>query len=203
MRADEIMTSDVATVRAATSVREAAALLAERGITSMPVLDDDGRVVGMVSESDLLVDRMPHDPRSHLRRDAPPQRDPARTVESVMTRSVLCLGPHADVADIASLMWTHDVRAVPIVDGAHLLGIVSRRDLLRTLLRDDAAVRAEVRERLAAYAGELERWKVAVDDGVVTIRGRFDDARQEEVVTVLAQTVPGALRVHTHHAWRS
>ncbi len=202
MRADEIMTRSVVTVRPGTPVRQAAALMAEHGITSLPVLDEDDRVVGIVSEADLLRDRMPHDPRSHLRLESREQPDPARRVEQVMTKVVVCLGENADTADLAAVMLDNNVRAVPIVDGARLVGIVSRRDLLRTLLRDDAAIRSEVTGRLDDYAGEHDRWTVAVDGGVVSVRGRFDDDTQQQIVTVLARTVPGVLRIHTHaHRW--
>jgi CBS domain-containing protein len=194
MRARDIMTRKVVTVRTDTTAREAAALLSEHGITSLPVLDDDDRVFGIVSELDLIRDRMPHDPRSHLR-PASESRDPARLIGQVMTDTVVCLPETADTGDLASTMLESNVRAVPIVDGARLVGIVSRRDLLRTLLRDDDAIRAEVSQRLDDYAGEAGRWKVRVEEGIVTITGHFGDA-QEDVVTVLARTVPGVVRVH-------
>jgi CBS domain-containing protein len=199
MKASEIMTRDVVTVHTATSVRQAATLLTERGITSLPVLDDDERVVGIVSEVDLIRDRMPHDPRSHLRPETHEQPDPARLVRDVMSDVVVCLGENADVADVAALMIDNNVRAVPIVNGAELVGIVSRRDLLRSLLVDDDAIRAEVTGRLADYAGQSGRWKVDVNDGIVAIRGRFDGPT-EEILTVLARTVPGVVRVHTYHS---
>jgi CBS domain-containing protein len=197
MRAREIMTTKVLTVRTDTPVHEAAALLTDHGITSLPVLDEDGRVVGIVSEMDLIRNRMPHDPRSHLRPERP-QPDPARQVGEVMTEPVVCLTENADTADLAALMLDNNIRAVPIVGADGLVGIVSRRDLLRTLLRDDAAIRSEVRQRLDDYAGEADRWRVDVDDGVVTITGHFDDDAQQDIVAVLARTVPGVIRVHPH-----
>jgi CBS domain-containing protein len=196
------MTRTVVTVRPDTDVQRAAALLAEHGITSLPVLDDDERVVGIVSEVDLIRDRMPRDPRSHLRPEDHEQADPARHVRQVMSDSVVCLGENADTADIAALMVENNVRAVPIVDGARLLGIVSRRDLLRTLIRDDAEIRDDVLQRLADYAGESGRWQVGVDGGVVTLGGHFDDESQRAIAIVLARTVPGAIRVHTRHHLR-
>lgn len=197
MRAAEIMTCPVVTVGTDTQVRRAAALIAEHQVTSLPVVDEDGRLVGMVSEVDLIRDRMPHDPRSHLLPEPAPQRDPAKKVGEVMSAAAVCLAESADVADIAELMVGHNVRAVPIVDGRRVVGIVSRRDLLRTLLRDDTALEAEVRQRLDAYVNERDRWKVGAEDGVVTIRGHFDDAAQREIAAVLAGTVPGVVRVHT------
>lgn len=195
MRASEIMTRDVVTVRVGTTVREAIALLAEHRITSLPVLDEDGNVVGIVSEVDLLRDRMPHDPRAHLRPSAD-RPDPARRVGEVMTDTVVCLSENADTADLAELLVDNNVRAVPIISGAELVGIVSRRDVLRTLLRDDTGIRADVIERLDAYAGRADRWRVAVEQGVVTVAGHFDDPRQRSTVDALVRTVGGVVRVH-------
>ena len=199
MRASEIMTRSVVTLRTDTSVADAAALLRERGITSMPVLDEDDRVIGIVSEVDLLRDRMPHDPRSHLRPMPSPERDPGKVVADVMQEPVMCLGANADVADLAAVMLDNNVRAVPITDARRLLGIVSRRDLLRTLVRDDADVNADVAQLIDEFMGEPERWRVETESGVVTITGPFDDPAQQKTVSVLARTVPGVLRVNTHN----
>src|SRR5437763_6761417 len=124
MKACEIMTKPLITVRTDTPVKDAAALLAGRGITSLPVLDEDDRVVGIVSEADLIRDRMPHDPRSHLRRDetGDDHPDPAHLVGQVMTDVVVSMGGDADSADLAELMLSYDVRAIPIVDGGSLEG---------------------------------------------------------------------------------
>src|SRR5262249_41489106 len=121
-------------------------------------------------------------------------------VGQVMTDTVVCLPDSADTADAAELMLNYDVRAVPVVSGSKLLGIVSRRDLLRTLIRGDDAIAAEVRSRLDYYAGHHGRWSVAVDDGVVTVGGQFDDEAEGQVITVLARTVAGGSRVHTRRA---
>lgn len=202
MKARDIMTTDVVAVRIDTSVREAAAMLTEHGIASMPVLDDTDRVVGMVSESDLLRGRLPHDPTAYARRDdedTADSADPPSTVCDVMSEVAVCMGSDADAADIAETMLENRIRALPIIDGARLVGIVSRRDLLRSLTRDDALIAAEVRDRLAELAGTPRRWHVTVRDGVVRIAGRFDDRGQHDAVTLLARTVPGVVRVHTAH----
>jgi CBS domain-containing protein len=198
MKASEIMTTPVLTVRADASVRDAAALLAEHAITSIPVVDEDGKIVGILSEVDVIRDRLPHDPRSHLRRDQLPTHDPAQRVRDVMSTTVICLGANADTADIAALMLNNNVRAVPIVDGMALLGIVSRRDLLRTLVRPDAAIREEILQRIGDYTGETAPWQVTVDEGSATIKGPFNDGARKEIVIVLARAVPGVLRVHIH-----
>jgi CBS domain-containing protein len=194
MQARQIMTSPVVTVRPETTVRDAAALLLEHGITAAPVLDADGELVGIVSEGDLVVDRFGHDPRSQLR---PVEDEPAgpETVGQAMTTPVVALSPSADAADLAETMLTADVRSVPIVEGATVVGIVSRRDLLRTLVRDDDAVREEILERLAGYGEPPDSWDVQVTDGSVLLVGdpAGDDGR---AAIALARTVPGVGSVH-------
>ena len=191
MQARQIMTSPVLTVRPGTTVREAAALLLEHRITAAPVLDADAELIGIVSEADLVVDRFGHDPRSQLRpvEDEPPG---PQTVGEVMTTPVIALGPSADAADLAETMLDSDIRSIPIVEGATVIGIVSRRDLLRTLIRDDDAIRAEILDRITDYRAPDAPWDVQVTDGAVVIVGDLDDAR---AAVALARTVPGVCSV--------
>ncbi len=197
MRADEIMTTPVVTVLVSADVREAVALLAEHHIGSMPVLDDSGALVGIVSELDLLGNRMPHDPRSHIRPHSADHDDPKRRVGDVMHTAVVCVPGSADTSDLASVMVEKNIRAVPVVDGPTLVGIVSRRDVLRTLLRDDSGIHADVSALLGDYSPE-DSWTVDVDQGVVTVHGHFGDDHQRRTVEALARSVPAVVRVHLH-----
>jgi CBS domain-containing protein len=201
MKAQEIMVRPVITVHTDTPAKEAAALLAKHQITAMPVLDCDDRLVGMVSEADLLWHRVPHDPRLHALRQAEPEQAPPDLVGELMTTPAASMTANADVADVAALMLRYDVRSVPITDGRQVLGILSRRDILRTLLRDDDVIAAEVRTRLDAYGGDHGRWSVAVTDGAVSIGGDFDDDAERRVTSALARTVPGVTHVDSerHH----
>jgi CBS domain-containing protein len=193
MQARQIMTTPVLTVRPETTVREAATLLLEHQITAAPVLDAGGELIGIVSESDLVVDRFGHDPRNQVRpvQDEPPG---PQTVGEVMTTPVIALGPSADAADLAETMLGSDVRSIPIVEGATVIGIVSRRDLLRTLVRDDDVIRAEIVDRIADYRGPTGTWDVQVTDGAVLIVGDLHDDGRAAVA--LARTVPGVDSVH-------
>lgn len=198
MRAEDVMTRNPVTVTPATSATAAIKLLAEHDITSAPVVNEDGDVVGMVSELDLLRDRLPHDVRSSMRRrDSGP--DPAKTVEQVMTTPVVCLDVRADARDVADVLANHGIRAVPVLNDSGLIGIISRRDLLRTLIRDDEAITADVQRELESWsAGNRThgRWKVQVRDGIVTVSGRGQDERSRETVEALVHAVPGVVRVH-------
>ena len=196
MRARDVMTTPVITIDADARVIDAAEQLSANLITSMPVLDADGRLVGMISELDILRGRLAHDPRSHMRRDQHDMPDPDKTVRSVMTPVAVCLTEFADVADIAETMVEGEMRAIPIVDGPRILGIVSRRDLLRTLVRSDETIAAEIRSRLEGQPGVPEDCAVSVTDGIVTIVGRFQTTSEREVVDALARTVSGVQRVH-------
>jgi CBS domain-containing protein len=198
MRARDVMTRNPVTVSPATPVRVAAALLAEHKITSMPVVDDDGRVIGIVSELDLLRNRMPHDPRSTLRpQDDGP--DPATTVSEVMSDTVVCIPDGADLSDVAAALVEDRIRAVPILSGGDLVGVVSRRDVLRSLLRDDTAIEAEARERLSEYNPDLA-WQLTVDDGVITVTAQLPEQREQRLVDALLRTIPGVVRVHVNAA---
>jgi CBS domain-containing protein len=117
-------------------------------------------------------------------------------VADVMSRDVVVMPPDADLADVAEAMLYNDVRSVPVVDDtAQLTGIVSRRDILRTVVRTDDILQMDVQHRLDEYAGGERRWTATVSGGVVTIGGPYDDEAERRVVGVLARTVAGVSAV--------
>ncbi|GGL19694.1 CBS domain-containing protein [Mangrovihabitans endophyticus] len=196
MRAKDIMTSPVHTVRRGEPVEVAARLMAEHGVTALPVLDEAGALVGMVSEGDLLFHRVPADPTAHLVRQpyATAPRRPGIVAE-VMAGEPYTTRPGADVADVAERMLRHDVRSMPVVEDGVVVGIVSRRDILRVMVRTDEVLAGEVQHRLDEYADGRRRWTVVVSDGVVRIDGDYTDDTERTVVAVLARTVPGVAAV--------
>jgi len=131
MKARDVMTHPVVTVLTSTTLAEAAQILSSNGFTALPVVDDDGRMVGIVTEADLINERIAPDPGRQYWR---PRRSPSgsATVERVMTSPVESLTPGADAADAARIMLRQHIRCLPIVDGQHLVGIVTRRDLMRS-----------------------------------------------------------------------
>lgn len=204
MRARDVMSAPVVTVTAETSVKGAAKLLAANGFTALPVLDCDDRLIGIVTEADLVRDRFPRDARyRHLDRDELPllddepvaDRAPADTVGEVMTTPATAVAAGTDLVALVTVMLSERVRAIPIVDGDRVVGIVTRGDLVRLLARDDAVIATDVRHRLAAYGGP-DRWTVRVHDGRVEIGDAFDNATDRHVATVLAESVPGVIRAH-------
>ena len=101
----------------------------------------------------------------------------------------------ADVVDLVAIMRADGLRSMPVVDGPRLVGIVTRRDLVRTLTRGDLAVATDVRHQLEIYGGH-GRWAVEVDGGSVTITDALENAADRHVATVLAEAVRGVTVVH-------
>jgi CBS domain-containing protein len=132
MRTGDIMTSPVVTVTPDTSLKEVAALLVERQINAVPVVDAGGRLCGIVSEADLLaLEAAPGGAGARGGRVGPPH-----TAGEVMSRSVYTLTEGTDAA-AARMMLRHNLKSVPVVAGDRVVGIVARRDLLRLVARGD------------------------------------------------------------------
>jgi CBS domain-containing protein len=194
MRACDVMTKDVVSVRPSTTIKEAAKTLGDRGFTALPVIDDDGRVVGVVSEADLVRDRFLTDPRYRGTDvdSSTVDRTVVEVVGDVMTTPAAVMSQIADIAQVAKTMLADRHRFMPIVDGSVLVGVVTRRDLVAVLARTDAQIAADVRGKLAAYGGS-DRWTVGVREGDVTVQDEFDDATDRHVALVLAEAVPGVV----------
>ena len=181
MRTRDIMTSPVVTVPPDAQLKAVAALLVERGINAVPVVDAGDRLCGIVSEADLLA--LETAPREH----------PPHTAREVMSQSVYTLAEDTDAAVAARMMLRHGLKSVPVVAGDRVVGIVARRDLLRLVARGDDDIRADLERRLRNEIALLQRLRVEVADGVVTVIGAGDLGRQ--LVVGLARTVPGVVDV--------
>ena len=174
----DVMTTSVVAVRKDASFKEMAAMLASRRISAFPVLDDAGRVVGVVSEGDLLVKAaVQADGTSllaalrHIRED---EKATGITAGDLMTGPAITIGPDAPVEEAARLMYDRRVKRLPVVNKAgRLLGIISRVDVLAVFSRPDADIRDEVVHRVlpSITPTATKDFKVAVRDGIVTISG--------------------------------
>ncbi|MDX6302550.1 MAG: hypothetical protein QOF53_3764 [Nocardioidaceae bacterium] len=192
MLVHELMTTDVVTVRVDTHVKQALSLLDRHNITSTPVIDRQDRVVGVVSEADLLRASVVHDPRAHLAPVAEAPRDLARYVGEVMTRQAVVIEPDADVAEAVDLMIRTTVKSLPVVDDRQrLVGMISRHDVVHRLARADALIKRSVDELLDELGVS---WLATVDEGVVTVRGP-QSSREHELARTAAATVAGVRSV--------
>jgi CBS domain-containing protein len=163
MQARDLMVSPVVTVQPSASVKEVAKLLLEQGISAVPVVDDQGKLVGVVSEGDLL-----HRPEigSERRRSwwllgltdeetlaAEYVKAHAHKVADVMTRKVITAAPDASLHELATLMEANAIKRVPIVEDGRLVGIVSRANLVRALASAQPALEIELSD--ANIQGQL------------------------------------------------
>ena len=201
MQVRDVMTREVVSVGPDTSAKYAAELMAGRGFAALPVVDDDDLLVGIVAEADVLQDRLPSDPRLHLRRDEETaEHPPPLLVRGVMTVGVRTVDAGADVSDVARLFIDERLRSVPVLEHGRLTGIVSRRDLLAALVRPDAEIRSDLLRLVEGYTGEPGCWEVTVTEGVATIgrtAGAPDVSAQveERALRALAHTVAGVVSV--------
>ena len=160
------------------------------------MIDADDLLVGVVTEADLLTGRIGVDPRALVHSDWPvhPTGMPGTTVGAVMTTKVISLGPNTDAAELAQVMLQHRLRAIPIAVDGRLMGIVTRRDLLRTIARSDDEIAKDVRHHLERCFRRGD-WKATVHGGVVTLVDEFGDQSEQHIATVVASAVPGVVDV--------
>lgn len=223
MQAAEVMTRGLAVVREDASLREAIHAMLDRGVSGLPVVDALGRMVGILTEGDLLRRSETQTERRRPRwleiLMGPGRlsdeyvRSHTRRVSDVMTREVAAVAPAAPLDEIVRVMERRRVKRVPVVDGDHLVGIVSRADLLRALVaRLDAAPAAEaggdaaIRERVLAEFAKGEwaprvGFSVVVADGVVTLDGVVSDDKERAALRVAAENVAGVKKVLDRLVW--
>jgi len=189
----EIMTSPAVTVQASSTVKHAIQTLDRHRITAMPVTDDAGRLIGVISEADVLRDSVPPDRRS---RETPLDVSslPVHlTVGDVMTHLPLWVSPDDDVSQAVDLLVDTQVKSLPVVLHDRVVGVISRRDVIAVLARRDPLIEAEVDELLRSAGVECS---VDVVDGVVRIADG-DDPGALRIARAIAASVPGVIAVST------
>ena len=206
----DLMTTPVVTVEPTTPFKEIVARLAEHRVSAVPVVDDDQRVLGVVSEADLLLKEEYPEPdkdvprwwtkRARLER----AKAAASVARDLMTVAVVSIGPEATAAEAARRMHTAAVKRLPVVDRrGRLVGIVSRGDLLKVFDRSDAAIRREIIEDV--IVGEFmmapSRFFLHVTDGVVVLQGRVEGRSLLPYLVRAVQGVEGVVRVENRLAY--
>ncbi|MEU6854350.1 CBS domain-containing protein [Actinacidiphila alni] len=200
-----VMTSDVVSVRNGTSFKEVAELLAKHRISGLPVVDEDDKVIGVISETDLMFRQADQDlnaPRKRLRLTRAARRSAAkaraRSAGELMSAPPVTVYAHESIARSARTMAEHRVERLPVLDEEdRLVGIVTRRDLLQVFLRPDREIRAEVLDEVIVR-GLLEPAHavgVSVTDGVVTLEGRLERATEVSIAAQMTGQVDGVVGV--------
>lgn len=207
MKIQEIMSTEVETVSPETSLKRVAEILSSRGISGVPVVDDQKIVLGVVSEADILFKERGPSTRAgilswlldsyrwqgHLKLEA-------RTAREAMTSPAIVIDPQRPVADAAHVMLAKRVNRLPVVAGGKLVGIVTRADIVRAFARSDESIAAEIREYVEGRASWVrfpETIEVAVADGVVRLDGTVDRTADAELVGAFAAGVPGVVDVES------
>ncbi|MGW1809749.1 CBS domain-containing protein [Streptomyces sp. NPDC002078] len=199
----DVMTHRVVALRAGAAFKDIVKVMREWQVSALPVLDDAGRVVGVVSEGDLLAkeehwggDIGRYGEARHL---AEARKADAVTAGQLMTAPAVTVAADATLAHAARLMARTRVKRLPVVgrDGT-LRGIVSRSDLLKVFLRDDEEIAEEVGREVVVrlFGPRAATVRVEVRDGVVTLAGRVRETALIPVAARLARAVAGVVDVH-------
>lgn len=216
MKAHAIMSRNVITATPAKPVREIAALMTEKRISGIPVVSADGKVVGIVSESDLLrrseIGTEPtrkwwlnffSDPDALARQYT---KTHGLRAEDVMTRPVISVSEDADLSEIASTLERQKIKRLPVLRDGKLVGIISRADLVRALSQAAEAERPpvddEVLEKVLLEKMRAQDWldgtfiNLAVRNGVVELNGAIASAEQRRALRVLIEEMDGIHRIN-------
>ena len=195
----EVMTSDVMTIHEDASFKAVVRALEERHVDAAPVVDDAGRVVGIVSGSDLtcheeppptLVDWLTRRGRQHVRKAH------GRRARDLMSAPVRTIAPDATVGAALREMARHSVGRLVVMDADRIAGMLTRSDLLRVFLREDDDIREDVLAAVTAALGECpERLSVEVDEGVVRLDGWVERTSAAWAASAAARAVPGVVDV--------
>lgn len=202
----ELMDAKATTVTRDVAFKEVARLISELGISAIPVIDEDGRVVGMVSEADLIVkDESLEGPwlRGRWTSRATRKKVHAMTVGELMTAPAVTIDPNADIAETATFMRKRRIKRLPVCDTeGRLLGVVSRVDLIREFLRDDEQIADEVDDVLRRKMSlPKEQVGFTVVDGVVTLDGRVEHRSQVPAIVERIRRIPGIVEVLEQLRW--
>jgi CBS domain-containing protein len=201
----DLMTTQVVTVGPATPFKEIVALLAEHRVSAVPVVDDDRRVLGIVSEADLLLKEEFPVPDQDIplfwtkRRRLEREKAAGATARDLMSSvAVVSISPDATVAEAARGMHAAGVKRLPVIgEDGRLVGIVSRGDLLKVFNRTDRAIRREIIDDVivGSFSMDPNRFFIHVDDGVVVLQGRVERRSLLPYVLRAVHGVEGVVRV--------
>jgi len=200
MKIKDVMTSDVTTVEPATSLKDVAALLVERRISGLPVVDPDGKVL-LFKE---CGEQGPQGVLAWLLEPGGPAKLEATTAEEAMTAPAKTIGPERPVVEAAKRMLEEAVNRFPVVDEeGTLIGIVTRADLVRAFVRSDEAIAREIREDVVLKTLWIapEALHISVDKGKVRLGGSVESKTDAELIEAFARRVPGTVSVESHLSW--
>jgi CBS domain-containing protein len=200
----DLMTTQVVTVGPTTPFKEIVARLAEHRVSAIPVVDDAGLVLGVVSEADLLLKEEFPDPDQDAplfwtrRRRLEREKAAGSTARDLMSVQLVSIAPDATAAEAARRMHRANVKRLPVLgEGGRLVGIISRSDLLKVFNRPDEAIRREIMDEVIVgdFMMDPARFFIHVDDGVVVLQGRAERRSLIPYLFRAVHSVEGVVRV--------
>ena len=197
----DVMSTEVVAVRREVTFKEIAATLRRYRVSALPVVDDTGKVLGVVSEADLLAKEALADPGvvAEVLHHKDVRKAEGLTAGDLMTGEVVTVSPQDPVEQAARLMHFLKVKRLPVVNsGGELVGIVSRSDLLAVFDRPDEDIRSDIVDAILLHEFLIDprQFTVTVEDGVVTLEGTPETAALGRALVRKARHVPGVVAVH-------
>lgn len=208
-RVRDVMTDPVVVARPECGYKEIVEVMARFGVSALPVIDDDCRVLGVVSEADLLhkVELAGDEPHARLferRRRAARKKAAGDTAQDLMTSPAITIGPDAPAREAARLMEKEQVKRLPVVNAeGRVVGIVARRDLLRVYAQPDSEIQRRVVNQVLRRTLLLEPSDITVSvaDGIVTLHGATDRRSTAQIAVRLTHAVDGVVDVFDELTW--
>lgn len=196
-----VMTTDVVSVSEHKTFKDIARLLAGHGVSAVPVVDDQHRVIGVVSNADLLAKQGHYEGLRLVRRRRARAKAAATAARDLMTTPAITIGPESTIVHGAKLLARHNIKRLPVVDdNGGLVGIVARQDLLNVFLRADQDIRAEivhdVFEHGLGVTVNPTTAQIEVHDGIVTVLGELQTKSLVTAAEALTRRVDGVVDVH-------
>jgi CBS domain-containing protein len=210
VRVERVMTADVVTVSPETSLKDVAEVLTRLGISGLPVCDESGRVLGVVSEADVLQKELGLAPHSgglfawlFEQPGESVAKIGARTAGEAMTSPAVTIEAEATVAQAAKLMIERQVNRLPVLRDGELAGIVTRADLVRAFQRTDEEIEREIVEDVLIRTLWVapDRLKLSVEQGEVTLAGEAENRSEAELIAGYVRRVPGVVAVRSELTW--
>lgn len=197
----DVMTPDPLVLYEDMPIKTAALLLFHYDISGAPVRTDDGGLIGVLSEADLLAIQAPPPPGIGKRTVEARQRTRARTVGHACSGPAETITPEATVIDAAHAMWDRDIARLVVVEGADIVGIVSRHDLLRAVVRSDVDTQAAVDLAVGELDADTSGVAIVVEWGVATVTGDVALHSTERQIVRTVRAVDGVVAVESQVDW--
>ena len=197
----DVMTTQVVAVRKDASFKEMVAQMRDSRVSAFPVIDDAGKVIGVVSEADMLnkeADQASPGTFASMLRFQDHEKAAGVTAADMMTSPVATIGPDELVVDAARLMRDRRVKRLPVTNATgHLVGIVSRVDVLSVFTRPDAGIQHEAIEEVirGGFLVRSQPFTVTVHDGIVTLTGRPETDRAGQELIERLRQIEGVVTV--------